>query len=51
MLISVATLPLYALTEIMARLGSLLGGRHLEKRIRGWVYGSLDTSDQTLTTP
>ena len=51
MLISVATLPLYALTEIIARLGSLFGGRHLEKRIRGWVYGGLDASDQTLTTP
>lgn len=51
MLISVATLPLYALTEITARIGSLFGGRHLEQRIRRWVYGGLDASDQSLTTP
>jgi flavin-dependent dehydrogenase len=51
MLMSVATLPLYAITEVMARLGSLLGGPDLEKRIRRLVYGGLDASDPFLTTP
>ena len=45
MLMSVATLPVFAATEVIARLGSLLGGPHLEERIRRWVYGGLDVSD------
>ena len=51
MLTPVATLPVYVLTEIMARLGCLFGGPHLEKRIRRWVYSGLDAFDPSLTTP
>jgi geranylgeranyl reductase family protein len=51
MLMAIATLPLYAITEIMARLGRFLVGPDLEKRIRRCVYGGLDARDPFLTIP
>jgi geranylgeranyl reductase family protein len=51
MLMAIATLPLYAFTEILARLGSFLGGPDLEKKIRRLVYGGLDARDPFLPTP
>jgi geranylgeranyl reductase family protein len=51
MLRPVATLPVFAATEVIARLSSILGGPHLGERIRRWVYAGLDVSDPFLTTP
>jgi geranylgeranyl reductase family protein len=51
MLRSIATLPVFAATELAARLGSLLGGPHLGKRIRCWVYSGLDVSEAGTQTP
>jgi geranylgeranyl reductase family protein len=51
MLHSIVTLPVFAATEVIARLGSILGGPYFGKRIRSWVYAGLDVSDPFLTTP
>jgi geranylgeranyl reductase family protein len=48
MLRALATLPLFAATELVARLGSILGGPDLGKSIRRWVYAGLDVSDPLL---
>jgi geranylgeranyl reductase family protein len=49
MLRSIATLPLFAVTELAARLVSILGGPDWGKSIRRWVYAGLDVSDPLLT--
>lgn len=51
MLRSAATLPIFAATELVARLGSILGGPGWGKSIRRWVYAGLDVSDPLLANP
>jgi geranylgeranyl reductase family protein len=51
MLRPIVTLPLFAAIEAFAKLSSLLGGPGLGQRIRQRVYGGLDVSDPSLTTP
>jgi geranylgeranyl reductase family protein len=50
MLRPLATLPIFWLTELAARLGSRVGGPHLGRRIRKWVYSGLDVSEPLWST-